>query len=86
MLSQASVILSRGGGGPAWLGARLARGKLCVAGGMRGKGEVVCGRCVWQGGKCMAGACVTGETTTAVNSTHPTGMHSCLACFLPKFA
>ena len=41
------------------------------------------GRHVWQG-VCMAvgvcggeGACVAGETATAVDGTHPTGMHSC---------
>ena len=26
---------------------------------------------------CMAGGCVAGEMATAVDSTHPTGMHSC---------
>ena len=34
---------------------------------MRGRGR---GH-VWQG------ACVAGETATAVNGTHPTGMYSC---------
>ena len=38
----------------------------------------------WQGGACMSlghvwqGACVAGETATAVGGTHPTGMHSCI--------
>ena len=27
----------------------------------------------------MAGACMAGQTATAADSTHPTGMHSCLA-------
>ena len=45
-------------------------------GGMHG------GECVWQGGgTCMAGACVAGETATAADGTHPTGMHSCL-CYI----
>ena len=30
-------------------------------------------------GACAArGACVAGETATAADGTHPTGMHSCL--------
>ena len=29
-------------------------------------------------GVCMTGSCVAGETATAADSTHPTGMHSCL--------
>ena len=53
MFSQASVILSTGGGG------------------MRGEGG-----CTWQGGACQ-GACMAGETSTAADGTHPTGMHSC---------
>ena len=37
----------------------------------------------WQG--CVHGggggsACVTGETATAADGTHPTGMHSCSTC------
>ena len=41
----------------------------------------------WQGGACEAGAymggmagghaCVAGETATAADDTHPTGMNSC---------
>ena len=38
----------------------------------------------WQGGVCggggvhgREGACVAEETATAVDGTHPTGMHSC---------
>ena len=40
--------------------------------------------CAWQGGTCKAGGmhsrgvCVAGETPTAADGTHPTGMHSCL--------
>ena len=49
----------------------------CMVGGMYGGGHV------WQGGihgrgVCVAwGACVPGETATAVGGTHPTGTHSC---------
>ena len=39
---------------------------------------------MWQGGVCggggvhgREGACVAGETATAADGTHPTGMHSC---------
>ena len=39
----------------------------------------------WQRGACMVketcvvggGACMAGETATAADGTHPTGMHSC---------
>ena len=32
----------------------------------------------WQGGMCGGGgACMAGEMATAVESTYPTGMHSC---------
>ena len=41
----------------------MARGGMC--GGMCG------GWHVWWG------ACMTGETATAADGTHPTGMHSC---------
>ena len=44
----------------------------CVAGGMCGSGV-----CVWQGGMCGQGVCMAGETATAADGTHPTGMHSC---------
>ena len=48
-----------------------------MAGGMHGM-------CVWHGGMhgsggyAWQGACVTGDTATAADGTHPTGMHSCL--------
>ena len=29
------------------------------------------------GGTCVVGGCMAGETATAVDSMHPTGMHSC---------
>ena len=37
------------------------------------QGACVAGGHAWQG----EGACVSGETATAVDGTHPTGMHSC---------
>ena len=40
--------------------------------GVRGGGACVARRHAWQGE-----ACVAGETATAVDGTHPTGMHSC---------
>ena len=50
---------------------------MCVAGGMHGGGAGR-GACVaggaWQGG----GACVVGDTATAADGTHPTGMDSSL--------
>ena len=33
-----------------------------------------------KGGVCVVGgACVAGETATAADGTHPTGMHSCFS-------
>ena len=40
-------------------------------------GGVLHGVCV-VGGAWQGGACVAGEMATAADSTHPTGMHSCL--------
>ena len=40
-------------------------------GGVHGEGVCVTGGHVWQG------VCMAGETATAVDSTHPAGMHSC---------
>ena len=57
---------------------------------MAGVGACMVGGHVWEGGHawqkgvpgrgaCMAerGPFVAGETATAANGTHPTGMHSC---------
>ena len=33
---------------------------------------------VYRGGMHGRGACVAGETATAADGTHPTGMHSCV--------
>ena len=49
------------GRGRAWQGCMV--GGVCMAGG-----------CAWPGG---GRACVTGDTATAVDGMHPTGMHSC---------
>ena len=48
-------------------------GGTFVAGGMHNVGRV------WMAGACAAvgGAYVAGETATAADGTHPTGMHSC---------
>ena len=42
---------------------------VCMSGGVHVRG------CVWQGG------CMAGETATAADGTHPTGMHSCFIIF-----
>ena len=49
------------------------------SGGMHGGGHVSRGACVAGGlGMCGGrGACVAGETATAADGTHPTGMLSC---------
>ena len=45
-----------------------------MAGGEAVRGKVACMAGGGWGGK---GACITGEMATAVDGTHPTGMHSC---------
>ena len=69
-------------GGGAWLGGHMCPRGASVPGGMHGGGGWgacvvggggVCGR----GGMCGRGACMAGETATAADGTHPTGMHSC---------
>ena len=92
MFSQVSVILfTAGGGGMCGRGVCMAGGHVwqrsmhggCMAGGIYGGEDVwqgcVCGRGACVVGACMArGACVAGETATAADGTHPTGMHSSL--------
>ena len=60
-----------------WGGELSGRG-TCMAGGVCGKGACMaggmCGGGMHGGG---GGACVAGEMATAVDGTHPTGMHSC---------
>ena len=36
---------------------------------------------LFMGGHTWRGACVAGETATAADGTHPTGMHSCWGFF-----
>ena len=52
--------------------------EACVAGGMHDAwwGHVCKGGHAWQG-VYMAGAWVAGQTATAEDGTHHTGMHSC---------
>ena len=70
MFSQASVCQQ---------GVHMARGRVwhgaCMAKG---------GACMVKGGMCGRGAGVAGETATAVDGTHPTGMHSCVTNFKSK--
>ena len=76
MLSQACVKNSVHGGA------------CMVNGDVRGKrglamSEVVC---MVKRGMCGGGACMTGETATPADGTHPTGMHSCCKCMSLKWA
>ena len=72
-------------GGHAWQGGMFGRGHAWQRG-MHGRGHVwqgdVHGRgCAWQGGMHGREGYAwqeAGETTTAADGTHPTGMHSCL--------
>ena len=51
-------------------------GGACIVGGMHGRGYAWQGACM-AGGMCGGwGVCMAGETATAVDGTHPTGMHS----------
>ena len=60
------------GEGDTWQGGVHGGGHawgVCMVGGMHG-GE----------GACVAGgACMVGETATAAEGTHPTGLYSCLS-------
>ena len=69
------------------MSAYMARG-VCGKG-VYGRGHAWQGVCMWQEGgmhgnggvhdrgNAQHGACVAGEMTTAVDGTHPTGMHFC---------
>ena len=50
---------------------------MAGAKGVHGKGKHV-----WWGGACRA--CRAGEMATAVDGTHPTGMHSCFHAVFGK--
>ena len=47
---------------------------------MHGRGECVAGGYTWHGG-VHGRVCMEGETATAADGTHPTGMHSCYLFF-----
>ena len=47
-------------------------------GGVCGEGACMVGGHAWRGCVCGGGVCVAGETATAADGTHPTGMHSCV--------
>ena len=93
MSSQASVCPQGGGGmcdegAHAWQGGGhvwqrgacmvkegvIGKGAWMVKGGMRGRG------CMAVGAGVVGGGCMAGETATATNCMHPTGMHSCTSC------
>ena len=63
MFSQASVSHSVHRG--ECMAGGMHDGAACVVGGVHGRGASV------------AGMCVVGETATAADGMHPTGMHSC---------
>ena len=84
------------GGVHAWQGGHVWPGGMHGRGACVGRGHVwgggMCGvgaggmhgrQCASQGGVRGGGACVAGETATAADGTHPTGMLSCFnALFL----
>ena len=78
------------GGGHAWRRVCVRQSGVCGKGGHAWWRRGMCGReHVWQEGvwwACMVvgghawqeqGASIAGDTATAADSTHPTGMHSC---------
>ena len=84
------------GGGHVRQGGCVAGG-VCMAGGMHGSGHIWQGACMvggvhgrghtWWGGMhgrghAWQGACMAGETATAADGTHPTGMPSYVLLFL----
>ena len=85
-------------GGHVWQEGCMAGGMhgrgACVAGDMHGGGAYMAagvhgGGVHGRGDMCSGGgACVAGEMATAVDGTHPTGMHSCsyLLMILPLIA
>ena len=71
-------------GGHAW-GACMVGGHAWQ-GDMHGRGHAWQGMCMtggpaWQGVCIVGGTCMAGETATAADGTHPTGMYSCLLHF-----
>ena len=49
------------------------------------QGACMAGSHECQGGVHGRGACMAGEMATAVDGTHPTGMHSCFIAVVTKF-
>ena len=81
--------MAKRGGCMAKEGACMVKRGVCGKGGHAWQGGMCGGACV-AGGACVVGgwqgacvACVAGETATAVDGTHPTGMHSCLLLCFP---
>ena len=89
VFSQVSVILLRGGVHGRGMHGRGVHGRgTCMAGGHAWQGDKHGRGHAWQGGHvwwglCMVGVGVAGETATAADGTHPTGMHSCFKYFNP---
>ena len=54
---------------------QVGGGAMC-GGGVHGRGLCMGQGHVWRG-HALWGTCVAGETATAAEGTHPTGMHSC---------
>ena len=70
-----------GEGGHAWQGLVCGRRHVWQEGHAWQGGCVVwgmCGRGVCVAGGHGRGVCMAGQTATAVDSTHPTGVHSCV--------
>ena len=75
---EACVVGGVHGRGHTWQRGVCGR-EACMAGGMCGGGVHGRGHVWW--GMHGRGACVTGETATAADSIHHTGMHSCYLFF-----
>ena len=61
----------------------MAKGVYMAKGDMCGEGDIAKVAYV-AGGLYGRGACVAGETDTAADGTHPTGMHSFLLYDIPE--
>ena len=55
-----------------------------MAGDVHGRGCAWPGACV-TGGHAWQGVCMPGETATAADGTHPTGIHSCYCSFCATY-
>ena len=75
MFSQASIILLWGGGRAWQRGHAWQRGACMAKGRHAWQGACMVGACI-AGGMHGSEACVAGEMATAVDITHPIGMHS----------